>query len=422
MDEFQILFGEDDALAREAGRVLEDLVRRGPAFGIHILLSTQSPAQIGTLGSRVYNQMALRIALRCRPQEAQAILGEGNDAATALEQPGEAIYNDEMGHKEQNTRIRVALLPVDERQRMLAALQTHYADRHDPPPVTFAGRAPAQLRESVALTVLARSDPPAGNGSADVRLGQPVEIKPETSARLERYPRSNLLIVGGDDTQAYGLLLAAAISLAAARPADGATFYVADFARPDTPGAELFARLRAGLRQRVEVGGPREVGGMLTELLAVVNGRLEGSAPAGPDYYFIVSGLHRWRELRPADAYGQTETGKQLLRLAEDGPEVGVHLIIWSDGQASLERAFKRGGAAAFDLRVVLRLPEKDSADLLGNHVAARLEDNRAYFRHEDWEMGRLEKFKPYTIPEDVELDDLLAQIRGKGGPDGNLG
>src|SRR5580693_8281491 len=43
MDEFQVLFNEEDRLAREAGRLLADIAKRGAAFGLHLLLATQSP-------------------------------------------------------------------------------------------------------------------------------------------------------------------------------------------------------------------------------------------------------------------------------------------------------------------------------------------------------------------------------------------
>ena len=66
MDEFQVLFSEEDRLAREAGRLLADIAKRGAAFGLHLLLATQSPG--GPLAAYlrpVYEQMALRIALGC---------------------------------------------------------------------------------------------------------------------------------------------------------------------------------------------------------------------------------------------------------------------------------------------------------------------------------------------------------------------
>ena len=69
------------------------------------------------------------------------------------------------------------------------------------------------------------------------------------------------------------------------------------------------------------------------------------------------------------------------------------------------------GGLGYFDLH----LAEKDSNDLLGSNAAARLEQGRALFRHEEWPLGEMEKFKPYLAPEAEMLDGLLAQIHARG-------
>jgi len=247
MDEFQILFGEDDGLAREAVKILEDIVRRGRAFGIHLLLASQSLSMAGVYGNRIYNQIGLRIALRCRAQDAQAILGDGNDAASTLEQAGEAIYNDEMGYRERNRFIRVALLPPEERQDYLDEVELlameHLTDEQHQPPVTFSGHITAQLAENRQLQALLNGSKNAQGQGIQAWLGEPVEIKQATVATFERYTRSNLLIAGGNEQQAYGLLLSSMLCLAAQLDPAKTQFYVADFARPYAPTANLFSQL-----------------------------------------------------------------------------------------------------------------------------------------------------------------------------------
>ncbi len=409
MDEFQILFAEDDAIARESGLILEDIARRGAGFGIHLVLSSQSPSAAGMYGTRIFNQMALRIALRCHPADLTAILGEGHPAA-ALERPGEAIYNDEMGHREKSVQVRIALLEAEERRRLVQMLADRARALSLEPPVTFDRRAPARLEANPEwLARLEQPFPATRPPAVRVWLGEPVEIKPPTAATLERYVRSNLLILGGNDEEAHGLLVAALLSLAAHYGPSQARFLVADFARPESPLHGLFARLR--LPQPLEVFGPRQVGAALSQLVAQLEERLQG-ALAETDVYLLIAGLHRWRELRSADPYTQSEPAKQLTRLAEEGPEVGIHLIIWADAFSTLERVFKRGGVGHFDLRVAFHLSEKDSGDLFGNNQAAKLVENRALFRHEDWEMGRLEKFKPYAVPDADTLSRLIEQLQ----------
>jgi hypothetical protein len=406
MDEFQLLFEQEDALTREADRLLEDLVRRGASFGFHLLLSSQSPTMAGLHGSRVYNQMGLRIALRCRAADAQAILGEGNSAVGQLEQPGEAIYNDEMGLKEHNIHIRAAFLPPPARRRYQEVIRDLATGRTYPPPASFEGRAPARLIANPAL--LARPDASASATAAlTAWLGEPIAIRPPTAAVFERYTRSNLIILGGDDAQAAGLLLAGLLSLAAAG-AGGVRFAVADFTRLDAPHAGVFGRAAAGLPHAITIAGPRQAGGLLTELLALLERRTAGADAAGPPVFFLIAGLHRWRELRSADPYGKpSEAAGQLVRLADEGPDAGIHLIAWADGPATLER-IKRGCLGLCDLRVALHLSEEDSQKVVGGKAAAELTEGRGLFRHEDWELGRLEKFKPYALPTDEELAQLL--------------
>lgn len=411
MDEFQVLFAEDDRLAQECGRMLEDLVRRGRGFGIHVLLSSQSPSGAGIYGNRLYNQMALRIAFRSQPAEAQAILGEGNTAAAQLERVGEGIYNENMGQKEKNVLVRVAYLSPEERREMLEAIGRLAQAHPYQPPVTFEGRAPACLENNAEWLEQARTPkvtPRPRPAVAHLWLGEPVEIKPPTAAVMERYARANLLILGGNEAQAYGLLLAALLSLAAQYTPEEVRLAVADFARPETVGYGLWQRLN--LPHPLEVAGPRQAGALLTQLVALLDRRLEGEG--GPEVFFFIPGLQRWRELRSADPYGpQTEAAKGLTRLAEEGPEVGIHLLLWADSLTTLERAFKRGGLAHFDLRAALQMNEKDSNDLLGVKAAALLGENRALFRHEDWEAGRLEKFKPYTLPDEETLARLTSLL-----------
>jgi S-DNA-T family DNA segregation ATPase FtsK/SpoIIIE len=133
IDEFQVLFAEEDALARRAGQILEDLTRRGRGFGLHILLSSQTPAISGLYSRTLYEQMGLRVALRCTPQVSQAVLGEGNITASQLTHAGQAIVNDGLGERNHNREVQVSLLPAAARRAALTTVRALAAGRADPP-------------------------------------------------------------------------------------------------------------------------------------------------------------------------------------------------------------------------------------------------------------------------------------------------
>lgn len=407
MDEFQVLFSEDDRVGTEAARILEDLVKRGRGFGIHVLLCSQSPNITNINGNRIYDQMGLRIALRCSPQVSLAILG--NDAASRLERSGEALANNEA------SIIRVANLPVEERRGYVATVTQRPAEFTYPPAVTFESQTPANLtRHSALQALLSQATWPPYGPTAQIWLGEPIVIKGPTAALIERYAGANLLMVGGSDAEGYGLLVAALISLAAQRSPTDARFVLIDLARPDMPGAEALRCVAETLPHTTELLGERQSADTLNQLLTELVQRQEGTSTGKPDIYLVIAGIQRWRALRSGDSYRPAEASKQISRLAEEGPEVGIHLLLWVDSIANLERAVGRSALAPFDRRVALRMAESESNTLVGSHVAARMTDNRALLRDESEAVGVIEKFKPYPLPELAVIEAILVPLRSR--------
>jgi hypothetical protein len=418
MDEFQVLFNEEDRLAREAGRLLADIAKRGAAFGLHLLLATQSPGGPLTAYLRpVYEQMALRIALGCtQPSVSQAILGEGNDAATKLVRAGDAIYNDRRGEGA-NPVMRIAVLPTRERLELIAAIRSLAPGRDYPPPASFDPDTPAIFAPLTPLTPLTPPAPPASTaawapvpasgravqaGPVQAWLGEAIEIKPATAATFERYVRSNLLVVGGEE-HGHGLLLATLLSVAVQRSPADVRFTIAEFTRPSSPFHGFFGPAEQ-LPHEVRIADRKTAGAALDDLLAELDRRLaepDGSdGSSQPEVFFLIAGMHRWHELVTEGDYGRpSETSAGLFRLAEAGPDVGIHVVAWADSYTTAERALRRAGLAHFGLRAAARLLSPAESDaLLGVSSAAGLDDNRALYRDTEWPAEQVEKFKPYSI------------------------
>src|SRR5262249_42050970 len=102
IDEFQEFFTEEDRISQTAAVLLDRIVRQGRAFGMHVLLGSQTLGGAYTLARATIGQMAVRIALQCSEADAQLILSDDNSAARLLSRPGEAIYNDANGLVEGN--------------------------------------------------------------------------------------------------------------------------------------------------------------------------------------------------------------------------------------------------------------------------------------------------------------------------------
>ena len=226
IDEFQELFVEDDRIAQESALLLDRLVRQGRAFGIHVLLGSQTLGGAYTLARSTIGQMAVRIALQCSEADAHLILSEDNTAARLLTRPGEAIYNDANGLYEGNHPFQIVWLPDVERddylQRVSRLAQRAALRRGRRRSSSRATSWPTwpttrSLKELLGAPSLARDGPHA----SPAWLGSAVAIKDPTSAAFLRQNGSNLLMVGHREEAALGVLAACFISLAASGPGQG---------------------------------------------------------------------------------------------------------------------------------------------------------------------------------------------------------
>ena len=282
MDEFQVLFSEEDRLAREAGRLLADIAKRGAAFGLHLLLATQSPG--GPLAAYlrpVYEQMALRIALGCtQPSVSQAILGEGNDTATRLVRAGDAIYNDRRGEGA-NPVMRIAMLPTRERLALIGDIRALGGGREYPPPASFDPDAPASF---------------APRGHRSTRRGRPVQPgRPDLAGRCRRGwarpsrsspppPRRSSATPGPTCSSwaARNTVTACCWPRCSAprtsAPPAQVRFTIAEFTRPSSPFHGFFDPVR-NLPHEVRIADRRTAADELDDLAADLEARLEGSGP-----------------------------------------------------------------------------------------------------------------------------------------------
>ena len=219
IDEFQELFVEDDRIAQESALLLDRLVRQGRAFGIHVLLGSQTLGGAYTLARSTIGQMAVRIALQCSEADAHLILSEDNTAARLLTRPGEAIYNDANGLYEGNHPVPGRVADRRRPRRVFAARRA--AGRasgiaRPPPPIVFEGNVLADLERQSEAHGIAGGPAVAGSPPAvPAWLGSAVAIKDPTAAVFLRQNGSNLLIVGHREEAALGVMASCFISLAA---------------------------------------------------------------------------------------------------------------------------------------------------------------------------------------------------------------
>jgi S-DNA-T family DNA segregation ATPase FtsK/SpoIIIE len=441
VDEFQEFFTEDDAIASQASQILDRLVRQGRAFGLHVLLGSQTLAGAYSLARSTVDQMAVRIALQCSEADSRLILADDNPAARLLSRPGEAIYNAANGMVEGNSRFQVAWLPDDKRDGYLAQvaeLATQKAYRPPRSQIVFEGNAPARVEDNRPLHDLLTASPLLPGEGPGVRpsrhvlawLGDPVAIRDPIAAAFRRQSGSNLLIVGQNDEAALGMMMVALISLAAQLSSrdggrategeGGVTFYVLDFGAVDAPYAGLWNKLAEALPGQVKVGQRRQLSEFIAELAAEVQQRLDNERPGAPSRYLFVYGLQRARDLRQEEmgfgsyrSFGEEPAApnpaQQFTTILREGPDLGIHTLVWCDTMTNLNRSLERRALREFAMRVAFQMSAEDSANLLDSPLASKLGPYRALFYDE--EAGQLEKFRPYGPPSAGWLEWVRAQF-----------
>src|SRR5207302_9614968 len=127
--------------------LFDRIVRQGRAFGIHVLLGSQTLGGAFRLARATMGQMVIRVALQCNEADAYLIMDENNSAPRLLSRPGEGIYNDSAGAIEGNSPFQVVWLSDEERDRWLSHVSLLAAKHHDHHrgPIVFEGNAPADI-------------------------------------------------------------------------------------------------------------------------------------------------------------------------------------------------------------------------------------------------------------------------------------
>jgi S-DNA-T family DNA segregation ATPase FtsK/SpoIIIE len=413
IDEFQEFFVEDDRISQAANVLLDRIVRQGRAFGIHVLLGSQTLGGAYTLARTTIGQMVIRIALQCNEADAYLIMDENNAAPRLLSRPGEGIYNDMAGASEGNSPFQAVWLPDEERDRRLTEIAeiARSKRRAYAGPIVFEGNAPADLRENDVLRRFLEapaSEPPR---SARMWLGAPNSIKGPTEAVFSRRSSNNLLVAGQRDEATLAILAIGLVSLAAQYPLGTVRFIYCESAAPASPERSLLSQVMDALPHEVTVASIGDLPRIITALSDDLQNRADNESASAPETFVFIHGLQNFKKLRQDEDFGfsmddadkSSNLAPQFQKLVNEGPSRGIHIIASVDTYNNVNRFLGRKGLSEFEMRVLFQMSANDSASLCDDPKASMLGLHRALFYNE--QEGYLETFRPYASPDADWLD-----------------
>ena len=447
IDEFQEFFVAEDRVSSRASLLLDRLIRQGRAFGVHVILGSQTLGGAYSLARSTLGQVAVRIALQCSEGDAHLILSEENSAARLLTRPGEAIYNDANGMTEGNHPFQIAWLNERRREQAITEMLTYQrkgGDRSrravDNRMIIFEGNVAPSAELCGPLNAWLAAEADATRKVSEYLpfwVGEPVAIAPPTCIELRRASGQNLLIVGQDSDMADSILLMSALACfhPPARPSQAnLTSKTPKASESDNHQSPQFILLHDNrdrdavdrFRQMIAVTASpvystktaADTDDLISDLHANLLQR-EASIAQGeqPEIICAIRNLGQFRTLRKDDdeygfgGFGEPKTAtsaSMLTDLIKRGPLVGIHFVIWADTYSNATRWLANSMLREFEYRIAFRLNQTDSASLLDTPVAAALSPGRAILYRD--QTGAADKFRPFAWPTTEWLSKAIPQ------------
>lgn len=459
-DECQTLFSDDaknNKLQRDMIATIALIAQQGRAYGVHLLLATQSLSNAPLLGASILNQIGEHYILPCLPADAQKLVPdhERKDTETVVSQmekgKGQCYYQGADG----KFLFTFSYIPKGEVQDSLIDAAKKKSDEHNSNgQVYFSGSLQYAMDEQTIDVIAAK-----GRRHIVASPGQSIAISQSpVTIPLRDESGENIILLGINDKQYVTRTsintLVSMIATSRSKELDY-EFVVMDCMKcdDDEPYMDILDKLQAeGMCRLVR---PRDRKALLYQLCKDI-----ASGTARPTMLTIL-GEETFRELKfdepldiaeennstqanveepmsfddalsmmnmlgnPVTSKPQTDSGisdiktvmQALEYILDRGPENGVHTImqldrignfyITKDGYVNSKAVYSR-----FAHLLILRSGENDVSTLtLPDDIRpAVLEDNgerlRAYYYNEG--SNRYELFTPYLMLKTEQIDKLL--------------
>lgn len=413
----------EDADGRRAMALLETLVQEGAEVGIHVVLAVRPagadadeelPAALRALDRLPIEAMGTRLLLSAGGEVAHRVLaGAEVDDEDLPTKVGEALVVSGVGSTPIVRPVRLTLTTAKDRYRLLRTLrELATANQVSARPQIHDGTAAARLELSPLQRLLANADQRDHRRMPRLWLGEPATLGDPVEVQLRRQEGANLLIVSEEHAAGAGMLLAGLTSTVLVHGAT-ADVRLLDFTPLETgltEGAQAFSA-----HWPVVVERRRNLLKVLDGVHREVQDRLAANHYGELPLVLMIAGIDRARDLEPGSVPDhEPDPVKVLEAILRDGPDVGVHTVVWSTSLDALERRLGRSAVREFALRAVTRVDAEDSNTLIDSSAAATLRENQALLHDEDW--GRLVRFRPYLPPPTTWLVGLSNAAAGVPG------
>lgn len=359
-DEFQLMMeGETEAQAWEA---LEVLAKQARSQGIHLLLATQSLASLGAMRGNqvtsVFNQLHLRVALRCPPDELGRVLGRVVHNRLDNNRRGSGVLNPARGDRDHDLVFQTAILEPDER----ASLRQHLAGRTSRPTQVRVSRGTGGVELADVAEPLGKATEPT------LFLGAPVGVSPSVvGVPLSAGSGRGLLLAARDERMAIAEISSMLLAFSLQDQVADVGLTVVDLLPENLPARGPLDDVIAYYDGQVlHLGQSR-----MSELPTLLE------SATGTNVVAVV-GLHHagvTAPIRPDPEH----PGSALEWLFTVAPTKGIHPIVWVDEPERLKSLGK--DSSRLQLRCVAGVDQFTAGTYLGKKPPFVAPSGRLLFR-----------------------------------------
>lgn len=434
MDEFHELFSNaSDKIGKESAEMMERIVRQGRAFGVHIILASQSYSNVGGLDKSVYDQMAVRIVLKCSKADASLLLGDGSSDVEqiSIDDPGRAIYNSEAGNKEYNSHFRVAFIAPSKHREILKGISERTCKYSD-------------NKTRILLSNIEDNRYSIFNQFTNYRvedckvlgrlyLGEPLSIENDLNMDLVRNEYANMLMIGSDSDKARSMFAFTMLSLAI-------NYWVSHNKKaPDEPFIyflnykplrdsyfmdtleQLATKMLTKYVKDIPISKPSEIKNTIQKLYsASLNAQ---SSATSENKYLMVFGYQRAEDLKSEDKatenqdimsmmssknQGPTHSMKEMVEvILTMGAQNGIHSVFWQDDFKALDFA-DRKLITYFYQKIAFDMPKEDYSQFVGVNDISQFGENTAVYNNR---IDDTRNFRPYQTPDEEWLRTICKSL-----------
>lgn len=383
VDEFQEFFKIDDEIKDQVSLKYDNIIRKGRAFGINSLFSSQT-LDGHSIPRSTKELIDIRIALMCGDNDVREIMDDKNLAAKDLSRPGEAIYNAENGKANGNQRFQAVFVERNNINEIISKVSKRSTSGH-------AIKNRFIFRGDIMAKINKENHPinnPENLKFKAIRLwiGEPVSMDPDYFIDVKQVASQNLIVIGNNEDGAA--VFSSIIYSLKHQQNKIEKLHIINPLTDVDDGFEYFNNAY-GEFEKIQFSKVSELDDLLEEINTTIENRKNSNQVNG-NVICVLSSINKIPRLR------ESEVIDRLFTILNEGPELGVHCFIHCDSLLSLKRTSINDYFSLFNHRIVFNMSQDGLYEVIGNNSIKNLKNNRLVYYTD--ELGKYQIIKPYEL------------------------